>query len=190
MNILVIPEDFIMDQYILKPIFTRLFQDIGRQSARIEVCQNPRLGGIGEALKSERLDEIVTKYRGMMDILILCVDRDGVLGRRQRLNDIEAEFQARCVFLAENAWEEIETWALAGLDLPTDWNWKDVRAEVQVKETYFEPLANQRGLSGTPDKGRKVLGEEASRRIRAIRQKCPQDFDNLAQRLEAAALTI
>ena len=77
MNVLVIPEDPTMDQHILKPIFTRLFQNIGRQSARIEVCQNPRLGGIGEALKSERIDEIVTKYRGMMDILILCVDRDG-----------------------------------------------------------------------------------------------------------------
>ena len=190
MNVLVIPEDFTMDQHILKPIFTRLFQGVGKQSARIEVCQNPRLGGIGEALKSERIDEIVTKYRGMMDILILCVDRDGVLGRRQRLNYIEAEFQARCVFLAENAWEEIETWVLAGLNLPSDWRWADVRAEIHVKETYFEPLANQRGLSNSPGGGRKVLGEEASRRISSIRQKCPEDFDNLAQRLEAASQAI
>ena len=190
MNVLVIPEDPTMDQHILKPIFIRLFQNIGRQSAHIEVCQNPRLGGIGESLKSERIDEIVTKYRGMMDILILCVDRDGVLGRRQRLKDIEAEFQGRCVFLAENAWEEIETWVLAGLDLPADWRWADVRAEVHVKETYFEPLANQRGLSDSPGGGRKVLGEEASRRISSIRQKCPEDFDNLAQHLAAAAQAI
>ena len=190
MNVLVIPEDFLNDQYILKPLFTRLLQRVGASSARVWVCQNPRLGGIGEALKSERIDEIVTNYRGMMDILILCVDRDGVLGRRQRLNDIEAEFQARCVFLAENAWEEIETWVLAGLDLPSDWLWADVRAEIQVKEIYFARLANRRGLSNSPDGGRKVLGEEASRRIAAIRQKCPQDFDNLAQRLAAAAQAI
>ena len=183
MNVLVIPEDFTKDQYILKPILSRLIQDIGRRNAHIRVCQDPRLGGVGEALKSERLSEIVERYEGMTDVFILCVDRDGETRRRQILDRIEKEFGP--TFLAENAWEEIETWVLAGLDLPADWRWADVRTEVQVKETYFEPLANQRGLSGTPDKGRKVLGEEASRRISSIRQKCPDDFDDLAQRLEA-----
>ena len=89
------------------------------------------------------------------------------------------------LFLAENAWEEIETWVLAGLQLPSDWRWEDVRAEVDVKEVYFEDLAAQRGLSNERDGGRKVLGEEASRRIGAIRIKCSEDFDALAQRLEA-----
>ena len=87
--------------------------------------------------------------------------------------------------LASPPWEEIETWTLAGLDLPADWNWKTVRAEVQVKEIYFEPLVAQRNLSDAPGGGRKPLGEEASHRIDAIRQKCPEDFDALAQRLEA-----
>jgi hypothetical protein len=32
--------------------------------------------------------------------------------------------------------------------------------------------------------GREILGEKASRRINAIRQKCPEDFDALARRLE------
>lgn len=81
--------------------------------------------------------------------------------------------------------EEIETWVLAGLNLPTDWNWRTLRAEVHVKEIYFEPLATQRDLSDAPGGGRKPLGEEASRRIDAIRQKCPEDFDALARRLEA-----
>ena len=121
----------------------------------------------------------------MIDIFVLCIDRDGDVNRRQSLNRIEAEFQSRCVFLAENAWEEIETWALAGLNLPSDWSWADVRTEVQVKETYFEPLAAERGLSDSPGRGRKVLGEEASRRIGAIRQKCREDFDALARRLQA-----
>ena len=186
MNVLVIPEDFLNDQYILKPLFTRLFQRIGVASASVHVCQNPRLRGIGEALKAERMAEIVTKYRGMMDILILCVDRDGVKGRRQRLNQLEEEFGSDVVFLAENAWEEIETWVLAGLNLPSEWNWHDVRAEVRVKKTYFEPLTRQRGLSGSRGGGRHVLGEEASRRIGAIRQKCPEDFDALGLRIEAA----
>ena len=58
MNILVVPEDFCKDQYLLKPLFERLFRELGKAAARV-VCQDPLLGGIGEALKSERLAEVV-----------------------------------------------------------------------------------------------------------------------------------
>ena len=186
MNVLIIPEDFRNDQYILKPLFSRLFQSIVRRRVHVDVCRDPLLGGVGEALKSERIKEVIGKHRGMTDIFILCIDRDGEEGRRQRLDQLEKKFDNGQTFLAENAWEEIETWLLAGLDLPANWNWKTVRAEVQVKEIYFEPLASQRGLSDALGGGRKHLGEEASRRIDAIRQKCPEDFDDLARRLEEA----
>lgn len=182
MNVLIIPEDFRKDQYILKPIFERLFRSIGRRSAKIEVCQDPLLGGVDEALKSDRISEIVSFYP-MTDVFILCVDRDGEIGRRQRLDQLELLFSSAIEFLAANAWEEIETWILAGVDLPSEWRWVDVRAEVHVKELYFEPLAVQRGLSDRPDGGRKPLAAEAARRIDAIRQKCPEDFDHLALRL-------
>ncbi|MDD9992990.1 MAG: hypothetical protein OXP75_14430 [Rhodospirillales bacterium] len=189
MNVLIIPEDFRKDQYLLEPLFKRLFHAIGRGSAKVRVCRDPLLGGVGEALKIARIREVVRQHRGMTDLFILCVDRDGVQGRRGRLNQIEAKFGNGCAFLAENAWEEIETWTLAGLRLPRNWNWADVRAEVHVKERYFNVLAEERGLADGPGSGRKALGEEAAsnvRRIRAIRQKCPEDFDNLAQRIEAA----
>ena len=186
MNILIIPEDFRNDQYILKPLFSRLFRSFGRRRVHVDVCRDPLLGGVGEALKSERIKEVVRKHRGMTDIFILCIDRDGEEGRRQRLDEIEAIFGDVRVFLAADAWEEIETWVLAGLDLPTARSWKTVRAEVQVKERYFEPLVAERNLSDEPGGGRKPLAEEASRRIDAIRQKCPEDFDALAQRLKDA----
>lgn len=182
MNVLIIPEDFRKDQYILKPIFERLFRSIGRRSAKIEVCQEPLLGGIDEALKSDRISEVVSFYP-MTDVFILCVDRDGRKGRRDRLDEIEAEFGVADQFLAANAWEEIETWVLAGVELPSEWRWADVRAEVHVKELYFEQLAAQRGLAYRPDGGRKPLAAEAARRTDAIRQKCPEDFDHLALRL-------
>ena len=187
MNIFIIPEDFRKDQYILKPLFSRLFRRLGTRSVRVRVCQDPLLGGVGEALKSERLREVIERYP-MVDVFILCVDRDGVVQRRQSLDRIERGFGEvfGLPFFAENAWEELETWVLAGLDLPSDWRWADVRAEVEVKERYFEPLVAQCGLSDSPGDGRKVLGEEASRRIDAIRQKCPDDFDALARRLRAA----
>lgn len=186
MRVLVIPEDFRKDQYILKPIFSRLFRDIGRPRARIRVCQDPLLGGVTEALKSEQLSEIFERYDAMVDIFILCVDRDGNAQRRQRLDQLQQQFEHDRLFLAENAWEELETWVLAGLDLPTAWRWVDVRAEVQVKEEYFDVLAGQRGLGDHPGGGRKPLAEQAAQRIAAIRQKCPEDFDALARRIEAA----
>ena len=184
MNILVIPEDFRNDQYLLGPLFRQLFKSIGKPSVRVTVCTDPLLGGVREALKSERLAEIVEQYGGMISIFILCVDRDKQPGRRQRLNEIEDEFGEDTIFLAENAWEELETWVLAGLQLPANWRWSDVRAEVHVKEMYFDKLAEKQGVADAPGGGRKPLGEEAARNITAIRQKCPEDFDSLAKRLE------
>lgn len=185
MRILVIPEDFRKDQYLLKPLFERLFAHLGKPRAHVEVCKRPLLGGVGKALKSESIQEVVDLYKGMTDIFILCVDRDGVEGRRTRLNQIESKFGHQRHFLAECAWEEIETWALAGLNLPKDWIWADVRAEIHVKETYFEPLARHRGVAAGLGGGREVLGKEAARQIPKIRSKCREDFDALAKRLKA-----
>ena len=186
LRVLIVPEDFRKDQYLLKPLFDRLFRSLGRPKARIEVCQDPRLGGFVEALKEKRLTEIVEQYGGMTDVFILCVDRDGDVNRRQVLDKLQDAFAGGPTFLAENAWEELETWTLAGLELPDDWRWSDVRAAVDVKERYFDELARRRGLADAPGGGRKRLGEKAARRIDVIRQKCPEDFDDLARRIEAA----
>ena len=180
MRVLVIPEDFRNDQYILQPLFKRLFRSAGMRAARVEICRDPLLEGVNQALRVERLREIVDQYP-MIDVFILCVDRDGETNRRQVLDQIECAFGSRLV--AVNAWEEIETWVLAGVDLPNSWRWADVRAEVNVKERYFEKLVDQRGLKDELGRGRRVLGDEASRNIAAIRQKCVEDFDELADRL-------
>ena len=184
MRVLIIPEDFRNDQYLLRPLFRRLFRSLSIP-ATVEVCTDPLLGGISEALKSERLQEIIDGYEGMIDLFILCVDRDGEPSRRDRLDQIEAEFgDERRRFLAENAWEEMETWTLAGLALPAGWRWSEVRAEVSVKERYFAVLARQRGVADGLGRGRMRLGEEAARNIPAIRRKCREDFDHLAQRIQ------
>ena len=185
MNVLIIPEDFRKDEYILKPIIRRLFRSIGKPRARVQVCHDPRLGGIGEAMKSDRIADIVDRYEAMTDVFILCVDRDGVEERRRKLNGLERRFRNGRIFFAVNAWEELETWVLAGLKLPKKWRWADVRAEISVKERYFDVLVRRRGVADAPGGGRKPLAEEAARQIGTIRQKCPQDFDALARHIEA-----
>lgn len=189
MKILILPEDFRQDQFLLKPLFASLFQKrLGFSRARVRVCQDPKLGGVGEALKTKRIQEIVDRYKSMVDIFILCIDRDGIVSRRQALDDMERNVQASDIswFFAEAAWEEIETWVLAGLDLPPEWRWRDIRDELQVKEKYFDPLVERRGLKMSPGRGRKPLGSEAARRIDRILQRCPEDLGALAVRLEHA----
>ena len=110
MNVLIIPEDFRNDQYILKPLFSRLFRSFVSRRVHVDVCRDPLLGGVGEALKSGRIEEVVRKHRGMTDIFILCIDRDGDANRRQSLDRLESEFNNGQTFLAANAWEEIETY--------------------------------------------------------------------------------
>ena len=59
MRILVIPEDPLLDQYILKPIVERVAVDVGLV-ARVDVLQEPRLRGAGQALDPGMVEEIGT----------------------------------------------------------------------------------------------------------------------------------
>lgn len=186
MNILVIPEDFRKDQYILKPIICALIENVGIKQFHLNVCQNPLLGGISQAKDLDRLSEIINQYP-MVDLFLLCVDRDGEEGRRIALDNLEQNLvpllRADQTFLAENAWQELEVWVLAGHKLLDGWNWQAIRAERDPKEVYFAPLVRTRGLENTPGEGRKILSEEAAHRFTRIRQFCREDIENLFQRI-------
>ena len=81
MNVLVIPEDFRKDQYILKPILQALLRASGRPNAKLQICQDPLLAGVDQALRWERIAEVLEMYP-MVDLFLLIVDRDGVSTRR------------------------------------------------------------------------------------------------------------
>ncbi|HBB31469.1 MAG TPA: hypothetical protein DC064_06650 [Cyanobacteria bacterium UBA9273] len=187
MNVLVIPEHFRKDQYMLKPIIGAMMKELGKPNAKVRVCQDPLLGGVSEALKWKRIEEIINRYKGMVNLFLLCVDRDGKEGRKRVLDNIEQQavniLTPGRLLLGENAWQEIEIWVLAGHNLPADWNWQDIRREVNPKEIYFLPFAQQRNLLNTPGEGRKILAEEAVRRYDRIHQLCPEDIAVLENRI-------
>jgi hypothetical protein len=188
-RVLVIPEDFRKDQYILQPLVAAMLAELGRPRARIQVCRDPLLGGIGEALKAERINEIIERYKGMVDLFLLCVDRDGNEHRRQRLDALETIvgqiLPAPRILFAEHAWQELEVWVLAGHDLLDGWSWPVIRAEPNPKELYFDRLAQERGLINEPGGGRRTLGQEAARRYNRICQRCPEDIGILEARIRA-----
>lgn len=188
MNVLIIPEDFRKDQYILRPLIQRMMAEVGKPNANVRVCFDPLLGGIGEATKWERVAEVLHRYRGMVQLFLLIVDRDGVASRRQTLDALEqratTELGNTAAFFAENAWQEIEVWALAGTDLPKAWQWRDVRNEVNAKEAYFEPIAKQLNIYDEPGGGRTTLGRAAAKNYSRVRSRCKEDVEALERRLD------
>ncbi|MBD3177713.1 MAG: hypothetical protein GF320_21275 [Armatimonadia bacterium] len=188
MKVLVIPEDERADRYIVGPIITAMLASTGIPSARVQVCQDPVLGGVGEALKWSVIEEILGQYRAMVDLFVLIVDRDGEEGRKQQLNRLEtlASDDGHSTLLCENAWEEVETWLLAGHEEAPKVlgrRWRDIRAAVQCKERCFVPYAEHRGVCDGPGGGRKVLGREAASSYPRIVQLCPEDVGHLEARI-------
>lgn len=188
MRVLVIPEDFRKDQHLLKPLVEMMVSSTGKPRAHVVVCSDPLLGGVDQALRWERVQEIIGRYRGMVDLFLLCVDRDGRAGRRQQLDRLEEQAEVELagtarLFLAENAWQEVEVWVLAGHDLPAEWSWREVRAEPNAKEMYFEPFARRRGVEHEPGGGRVTLAREAAARYERAVRLCPEDLGRLEGRV-------
>ncbi len=185
-NVLIIPEDLRKDQYVLKPIFKRMLSECGKPKAKVEVCQE-RLGGVREALKKERLETIIEDYRWMVNLFILCVDRDGDEHRRTALDNLESWAEsyvgANRKFFGVEAWQEIEVWVIAGHDLLEGWDWQTIRAERDPKEVYFHPLAETLGLQDQPGEGRHRMTDLAMDHYNRIKQLCPEDLGVLESRI-------
>ncbi|WP_133511082.1 hypothetical protein [Candidatus Thiosymbion oneisti] len=187
-NVLIIPEDFRKDQHVLKPIIEKMMASIGVR-ARVRVCMDPKLGGIGAALKWEHMQKIVNRYRGMTRVFLLIVDRDCDENRRAKLDTLEQKAETLlagtdCYFLAENAWQELEVWVLAGMsDLPKDWHWQEIRQECDPKENYYVPYARQRNVDKDPHAGREPLAKKAATNYLRIRRLCPEDVATLETRI-------
>lgn len=189
-RVLVIPEDFRKDQFVLLPLVRRLFRHIDI-AARVDMCWEPLLAGIGEAMKWSRLEEIIEDHRGMVDIFLLIVDRDCQGTRREKLDNLERKANHRLsrkgCLIAENAFQEIEVWVLAAMeDLPANWSWRTIREECNPKETYFDPYVRARKLAFAAGEGREPLGREAAANYRRIRQLCPEDVQALENRIRTA----
>jgi len=186
-NVLVIPEDFRKDQYMLKPLIRAMLAFLGKPRAIVEILTDPLLGGVSEATKWERIQEIIDRYGGV-DLFLLCIDRDGKDGRRITLNNIEQKaseiLSSGKLLLAENAWQEIEVWVLAGHELPRAWSWTEIRNENNPKETYFIPFAKLRKVEQSEAEGRKTLADEAAKKYGRIRKLCPEDIQDLERRIK------
>lgn len=187
MKVMILPEDFVKDEQVLVPIVKKMMAELGRPKAKVLVCKTPRFHGTGQALKWEWIEQALDRHWGMVDLFLLCVDRDGEAGRRDSLDSIEAKARGKIgtgrIFLAEHAWQELEVWVLAGHDLPREWDWDSIRAERHPKERYYLPFAESRGVLDQPGEGRGKLAREAASKYQRIRALCREDVQNLESRI-------
>jgi hypothetical protein len=185
-RVLVIPEDDRKDADLLEPLVRAMMAYAGWPQAKVIVCSNPRLGGVDQALRWERIAEIIDRWKGMTELFLLIIDRDAKEGRRVSLDGIEqrsrGELPNNKVFLAEHAIEEVEVWVLAGHELPSEWTWREIRKDPHPKERYFVPFLTQRKLSDDVP-GRRMLAKEAARNFQRICDRCPEDVRRLADQI-------
>jgi tRNA nucleotidyltransferase (CCA-adding enzyme) len=161
-------------------------------NATIDVMNRLPLEGISDVTASESLQAVIDQYE-MVDLFILCIDQDDRTDDAvvDQIEDIEDEMRELLrernrpgdAFFAVVARREIEAWILVGCEEPGDWTYTDVRREPQVKERYFEPYAEQRGVDEGQFGGRGPLGEEAARNYRTIRQHC-EELQELEQKIQ------
>jgi hypothetical protein len=186
-NTLVITEDFRKDQYIAKPIVEAMLAAAGKPRAKVAMYQG-LWGGVSRVMDWHNLEGVLQSGQAMVDLFLLLVDRDDVATRRAALDALEARAAQLLVppkmLLAENAWQEIEVWALAGQTLPRGMSIKEIRAHEHPKEAYFEPLAEALGLSDELGGGRWQLGRDAGRHYSRVRSRCPEDVAALENRIK------
>jgi hypothetical protein len=118
MRVIVIPEGVQYDHLILRPIFSAMFHHLGKRHAKIDI-HSPGVRGFDAVRRIDYILAIIADFP-TADLIVLCVDRDGDPHRREALDDLESKISkvlpAPRLFLAEHAWQEVEVWALAGID--------------------------------------------------------------------------
>src|SRR5271165_2170326 len=188
-KVLILAEDFVKDEFLLQPVIQAMMKVVGKPKAKVKVCKDPRFHGTSEALKWEYIEQALGLHRGMVDLFLLCVDRDGNAHRQVVLADLETKAKTVIAegraFLAENAWQEVEVWLLMGHDLLPKWDWKKIREEIHPKETYYLPFAESRGVLDLPGEGRDKLAREAASHYDRIRVRCKEDIQRLEDRIRA-----
>ena len=75
---------------------------------------------------------------------------------------------------------------MAGVDYSEEypnWKWSEIRADRDVKDSYYLPYAKRRNLYHSVASGREILGREAAKKYPTILKKCQDDLGHLQQRV-------
>jgi hypothetical protein len=174
-QVIVVSEDPTNNGYILKPLVAAILNGCGKPRARITILANPRTQGYEHA-KSLLKNELIARYKHA-NLLLFLPDADG----KNRAGEFAAlEEQGRIhgtKLLCCAAKEELEAWLLAGHTDKITVPWAEVRGDVSVKETVFEPFLAEYGDSRQPGGGREGLMRTTLTNYQGLKVKCPEIAD-------------
>lgn len=180
---LIIPEDPTNNGYILDPLIEHMLAECGKPNAKVEVLRNPKTQGYEHA-KAVLLNEVLDRYRHK-NLLLFLPDADG---KDRAAEFLVMEQSARSIgarLICCAAQQEVEAWLLAGhlekLTVP----WKNIRADISLKENIFEPFLAQHGDSRRAGGGRDLLMKQALQNYTGLLQRCPE-LAELEQRIRNA----
>jgi len=129
-------------------------------------------------------------------LILFIADADGkAANRKEEFRRLEqlADQQPRPVkLLCCAAEQELEIWLLAGhpdklRDLGQ--SWREMRAEVSVKERFFLPFLEEYGDPAVPSQGRERLMQEALTNHEGIKSRC-EELQELENRIRAHIATL
>jgi len=188
-NVLVVPEDPTNNGYLLRPLCRRLLREAGRPNANIVVLPEPKVQGYFHAKKL--LEDRIPRDWWHFELILFICDADGLASSRKdefkRLEQLARERTRPVPLICCAAEQELETWLLSGhpeklKDLGE--HWQKIRAEVSVKERFFDPFLEKHGDPATPSQGRERLMQEALKNYDGMKRRCPE-LQELENRIRA-----
>lgn len=178
-RVLIIPEDPTYNGYILRPLVTRMLEEVGKPNAQIHVLINPRLTGYDHAVQAIESD-LPQRY-AFYDLWLFLPDADRAAGA----SGLEAKMNQRGIpMFCCAAQPEVEAWALAGHRDKLDGKWAELRVHAQFKEVVFAPFLAKHGDARAAGGGRETLMRQTLGNYRGLLAVCPELAD-LERRLDA-----
>ena len=141
-NVLVIPEDPVLNGHILKPLARAVMADAGRPAAKVDVLSNPRVRGYDHAVRVVR-DELPGRY-GFKDLWLFFPDGDKATDNAMQALEEHAAKQG-ITLLCCPAQPEVEIYACAAFRDEVPGSWEEARRHVRMKEEIFAPLLAKHG---------------------------------------------
>lgn len=191
MKVLIIPEDPTHDQFVLKPVVERLFEDLERP-ANIEMLTDPHMTGIDEALDPAVIQHEVVDIYPMYDLFVVIVDRDcNEMSNEQRAQTLEQRIDGQLVVCL--AREEVEAWMLYllrnQLHQHLGAGYSDVRNSCDPKDDFAIPLLRRLGWTTKVGNGRKKAMRHLGQHWQGLKSVCDElrEFeDELRRQLQTS----
>ena len=177
-KVAVVLEDPRNDRYIAEPIVQKVCDLIGRPRARVKTVTDPKARGVS-TLRSSICD-FLERWSGPSDAVVVIVDADGADGidghgdRLAQFRNAVEQCNVDGCFVVVAAIQELEVWALWGASRELDASWEEVRAEVDPKERFFEPLLTAEDAALADGGRRRLVDASLAKGWASLEGACPE----------------